>query len=273
MHGNKEKTRKCSDVLIDAVLKSFRQVEKSEGLESGFFTTQALECLANEADVTEYPNFPKQPVLHAVPDASTKSTENWYDETLLIKRLNELGMDATLEKVRNSKYMHWAADIIEALESGLDVTPNSLLGRIGNVLRCQFAIVKCDASDSTNKRGHELAERIRYKHKERFGVLDDAPNGGKYARVKHPETGEWMPRSHFVAGQSRGKDIQAGEMVHHVNGDKADDREENLICMTRPEHSRLHSILNLAAADRGTKWWHIDAEEQRHLLESIRNPK
>ena len=34
--------------------------------------------------------------------------------------------------------------------------------------------------------------------------------------------------------------IEDGEVVHHVNGDRQDNRKENLVIMTKEEHDRLH---------------------------------
>lgn len=37
--------------------------------------------------------------------------------------------------------------------------------------------------------------------------------------------------------------IAEGHVIHHINGNSADDRIENLICVTHSEHRRLHHLL------------------------------
>lgn len=46
-----------------------------------------------------------------------------------------------------------------------------------------------------------------------------------------------------MAEQTLGRQLSDAEVVHHINGDKSDNRSENLLVLTVPEHSRLHRYL------------------------------
>lgn len=52
----------------------------------------------------------------------------------------------------------------------------------------------------------------------------------------------------LVAEQMLGRPLEAGEVVHHINGVKTDNRPENLAVMSAREHRLLHARLD---ADRG----------------------
>jgi len=59
----------------------------------------------------------------------------------------------------------------------------------------------------------------------------DHPRAGKKKAIK---------RAQFIMEHYMGRFLEPGEVVHHINQDKSDDRLENLQLMSREEHSSLH---------------------------------
>ena len=54
----------------------------------------------------------------------------------------------------------------------------------------------------------------------------------------------------MVIEEALGRPLRADECVHHKNGDKADNRLENLALMDHAEHSRMHTPELSAAKGR-----------------------
>ena len=50
----------------------------------------------------------------------------------------------------------------------------------------------------------------------------------------------YVPRAHVVWWLSTGLVVPTGFVLHHINGDKLDDRIENLQLMTHADHTGLH---------------------------------
>ena len=50
----------------------------------------------------------------------------------------------------------------------------------------------------------------------------------------------------YIMEQHLGRKLSKDEIVHHINEDKTDDRIENLLVMSRAEHSRHHNYKGLS---------------------------
>lgn len=61
-------------------------------------------------------------------------------------------------------------------------------------------------------------------------------NGYKMIKVD----GQWMHEHRYIMEQKIGRKLNSTEIVHHINGNKCDNRIENLIVMTIAEHIFHH---------------------------------
>lgn len=61
-----------------------------------------------------------------------------------------------------------------------------------------------------------------------------------YKKKRIPGTGKTMDMHRFILQEYLGRDMDNCEAVHHCNGDKRDNRIENLELMLLSEHARMH---------------------------------
>lgn len=65
--------------------------------------------------------------------------------------------------------------------------------------------------------------------------------GYKYVKIKGKQIGEHV----LVAEMKIGRRLEKGEVVHHINGIKTDNRPENLVVLTNGEHASLHHKIEI----------------------------
>lgn len=113
------------------------------------------------------------------------------------------------------------------------------------VRKHRFCSRECEAEF---KRYHNTRDSWRGGH---IGIT----TGYKYIRIDGKDVGEHI----LVMEKSLGRRLAKGEVVHHINGDKTDNRIENLKLMTNSEHAKLHGMLreNKSSCKRCGKQRHI----------------
>ena len=75
-----------------------------------------------------------------------------------------------------------------------------------------------------------------------------------YIFVPHTKTGKRLHR--VVAEFAVGRKLCYNECVHHINCDKLDNRKDNLVVMSRSQHSREHA----------KEYWDKKTKQEKRLL-------
>ena len=98
---------------------------------------------------------------------------------------------------------------------------------------------------------HPTCSRVcKYKSPffKRNGAANHQWKGGRthdaygYIIVRHPLTGLYVKEHRLMVEIFLGRNLRKTEQVHHRNGDKTDNRIENLEIVDKKAHSRLHAI-------------------------------
>ena len=74
----------------------------------------------------------------------------------------------------------------------------------------------------------------------RKGSLETRVNSSGYQQFKDPGTGKWTLTHRRVAEKLVGGGIFPGREVHHIDGDKTNNRPSNLTIVSKAQHRRIH---------------------------------
>lgn len=64
----------------------------------------------------------------------------------------------------------------------------------------------------------------------------------------------WKPRARHVAETVLGRPLKTGEVVHHIDENKGNDANDNLLVCSDSYHKMLHRKM-LKLKNRGEAWW------------------
>jgi hypothetical protein len=101
----------------------------------------------------------------------------------------------------------------------------------------------CDIMDVPDGRGlhnNHVNSSMHYRWNDGRMIAD-----GGYVKIRvgksHPlADSNGYAYEHTLVWVSAGDSLLQGEVLHHINGDKTDNRWENLQRMTKEEHNKLH---------------------------------
>ena len=84
-----------------------------------------------------------------------------------------------------------------------------------------------------------------------------------YLGKDHPyaNSGGWQWRSRFVVMEELGRKLRSDEHVHHINGDRSDDRIENLELLAAEYHGRFHAAVVTLGGYRDDRGRFVEFDE------------
>ena len=71
-------------------------------------------------------------------------------------------------------------------------------------------------------------------------MIDKMENSYGYIVVKNPNASGWILEHRLVMQNRLGRKLGTDEEVHHLNGSKTDNREENLVMVHNKDHYRKY---------------------------------
>ena len=95
-------------------------------------------------------------------------------------------------------------------------------------------------SKSSCKKSYKSASGGRFKSNIRRRSLKTRVNSGGYRQFKDKKTGKWVLTHRRVAEKKVGGKIYAGRAVHHIDGDKTNNKRSNLLVVSKEAHRRIH---------------------------------
>jgi hypothetical protein len=90
-----------------------------------------------------------------------------------------------------------------------------------------------------------MAQKVAWDSKrERMPIGSKNKDVHGYVRIKVKKgSGEWLKEHRIICEKHLGRKLRKNEVVHHINGQKSDNRIENLAVMDNSVHQKCHRKL------------------------------
>lgn len=95
-------------------------------------------------------------------------------------------------------------------------------------------------SNSSWKKSYKNVSGGHVKSNRRRRSLKTKVNSGGYRLFKDKKTGKWVLTHRRVAEKKLGGKIYTGREVHHIDGDKTNNKRSNLLVVSKEAHHRIH---------------------------------
>lgn len=91
-----------------------------------------------------------------------------------------------------------------------------------------------------------------------------------YKQIYKPNSPEarkngYAPEHRVIASKKIGRQLYENEVVHHIDGNKNNNRPKNLWVMTRAEHNKLHNLKFRRNSARFGRYCRIYTRKGLHL--------
>lgn len=144
-----------------------------------------------------------------------------------------------VRKYQKTEYKQWSDDDIATL---IEFYPNTKTIDLVPVLNRS----KQSIDHKAQRLGLKKTDELLYSNRSaRRGEKSPTWQGGKTHSTKGyvvlSNNGNVIFEHRAVMETHLGRKLTDDEVVHHINGDKTDNRLENLQLMTRGEHSTMHN--------------------------------
>jgi len=135
----------------------------------------------------------------------------------------------------------------------IDLNNNNFEKYISENKSCRDIAITYNVSSATIcRRAKELNIKLKRKnyklgkkHHLWQGGIHKSKRGYVFLKIDHPNSNinGYVQEHVYIMSNKLGRKIEKNEIIHHINGDKSDNRLENLILLNNIQHCSAHQSL------------------------------